>query len=1664
MEQNPIEESPENLHPSKGTDSPIDENTKESNNEETSPPQRPPFKILPSLPDVGIYKKLTSIIPKTLLLTPMSPVDVKSDPLGSPLEEEIDTAAPVGELRSLNYFVNIFTTAVVYAGLGGIASVKSKTEELSEGKEGRKLDIQEELASVDETEVVEGVDEDQDDDTEYDEEDIEDEEEDEDEEDRVIGNKDAEKIENDSQIESANLRIQEAQIRHDQGGDDEKVTNLLASLTANKHLDELYKVELERDTHLLSSSIRPPLKRPSIIEHGLEGLQAVAMTAGTAVATKTEPSDESSLPSRDELSTFQNSILDNLDPHLIRESFLLKAKEGETTNNTEDKAKQQRLYLQIADKLQLVFELSDDDYFYGNYNAWLIKDVLLQGHLYLTRESILFFAFLPKRYSSGGGDEEVIQTGSLGMKATKYGETILTTVLTHRFWAILRAETLSFYSSTTDLYFPTLVVDLNTCLRVEIMNSNVNNAATPNENGGFRMGATSPRNNGSSRNSISDDSSIEIDISADDAENVIGGVWFKLVTTKKSYRFHTDNLYSARQWVNNLTKIIFQKQNSNPRNEVLFKIPLEKVIDFQRNMLFTSEEDDPEDAQATTCCVKFTEGDDMRESTHHILTEKVKKRFRKKEVSPPLGNSSFGLDEVYFLFFKNGENFYDKLKDIILERENGEVKADSRRNRKTDVLMDMAKKIVRRDSIDSNSTGRSSKESSRPRSRTISTLNPSTHNQLVKSVMLQPIKNDSETLSARSLTPPPAAPPVTVTLSPTASKMKKIGRLTTPGKLLTRHRSKSCDISRPSSPETETTTLSTPDMNNLSSTSNQVHLPRPLSVTGLKNLNMSFETSQRKIDVAESRYAEEKENDTRNSDGSTNTGLDPSSVPVVLSTPLNLTDPSELDHEPKTKQNKLKTLGKSIKALKNVSNMWLANPTHIVEAVLDDPYFVRDADARDISERHFHNHFLLNSTKKLISSYYCHLQRSIPVYGKLYLGDSELCFRSLLPGVSTRMILPLSDIETCHKEKSMKLTYSGLVIVIRGHEELFFEFGTQKSRDDCEWMILLELEKNTNQFVEDKSISKNSRESKPKFLFGDTPELDIKLASSRIENARIKLFEDKINAAAGLDVPIILEDSPFFKTEIRPSTSYNFTLLSIGSRGDVQPYIALAKGLIAEGHNVTIATHKEFESWVLDHNIKFKEVAGNPTELMSLMVTHGSMSLGFIKEASSKLRGWITELLTTSWEACQGSDVLIESPSAMGGVHIAEALGIPYFRAFTMPWTRTRAYPHAFIVPDQKKGGSYNYLSHVMFETVFWKGISSQVNRWRVEVLGIPRTNLFKLQQTKIPFLYSISPTVFPPSVDFPDWVKVTGYWFLDEGADKKYEPPVELAEFLEKAHKDKKKIVYIGFGSIVVSDAKTLTTAVVDAVLDADVRCILNKGWSDRLSKNEEKNEPEVELPAEIYNTGNIPHDWLFPRIDAAVHHGGSGTTGATLRAGLPTVIKPFFGDQFFFASRVEDLGVGLSLKKLNAKSLSRCLKTATTDTRMIEKAHKVRDRIKHENGVLNAVECIYSELEYARNLILTKQLDHEREIKSETQTPVVYEEDELEIEDEEEDEEEDLEDDDGASIEMVAKKFKQKMAPTIQTEKVEDDGEVDAAEIDLSTSDGNGRESASDGSWQIL
>lgn len=1255
---------------------------------------------------------------------------------------------------------------------------------------------------------------------------------------------------------------------------------------------------------------------------------------------------------------FQNSLINNLEPFLIETSEIIRFKDIQRTDTggTPEslQMKKELLLLLVANKLQNTFLLKDDDYFYGNFNVWLVRDVLLQAHIYVTLDSILFFSFLPV-YDAGSHIDssteglsdnswQDIQTGPLGMKTTRYYDTIFSSPITHRFWAILRPETLSIYTNATDLYFPTLVIDLKSCIKAEISDKHYQkNASTKPSPSERSSGYGTPLDEDTDLSSFLNKEAPNA-YTEEELDSSASLALFKVVTRKKTYRFYTDSLYSARQWVSNITKVVFYLTNSNPSNQVLLKIPFDNIMTVDkleiRSENNSTTEKSEDNGNPMLISVKYYELKRQNKDSHNA--QKLRRKLHLVNLQENKNFSNYDEAVRHFLLFDGGNELYALISDIA-QRNHSMRETHPQQYRHHSMALNS---VVTHVSLEVGCM------EAKPTISTVTSLK--SNNEILYKTASQGV--------------PSSAPDLLIYRAETNSsgssqlKIKKLGRTLSSNKLFT---SKSKSDNR-ENPEYQSEGAMTP------LSPSEANLSKALSLSALMQMNMAFESTYKDSGKLDERYLEVL---FRRTPEFLKYSKIEYLIPQVASRPVMSVLQMGGDFENEEKdvrfQHKLARLGSHILEF---PTRW-GGINHYEKLEPHDTHFVNDYKSRKISVHHFQLHFSFNNEMALIASYYVHLHKHIPVFGKLYLGAEGLCFRSLLPGVHTKMIVPLNDVNYCHKQKAINIAYFGLVVGLMGDEKIYLEFYSQKARDDCEsvlFKILGDYRKSKHLSDGTDAVSRSSA------AILKQKSLEVQQASTfRIQNSRLKLFEDRINNLVKMDVPIILEDSPFYQTEIRPINSFNFTLLTIGSRGDVQPYIALAKALMKEGHRVTIATHKEFESWVQGHQISFKPIAGNPADLMDLMVIHGAASLSFLKEAKEKFGGWLKQLMKSSWEACQDSEILIESPSTMVGIHIAEALEIPYMRAFTMPWTRTRAYPHAFVVPDKKRGGSYNYLTHVMFEMIFWKSLSGYINKWRVNHLGLPKTNLYKMAQNRVPFLYNVSPAVLSPSVDFPDWVKVTGYWFLNEVSN--YTPPEELVQFLDKARKENKKVVYIGFGSIVVKSAKTLTQAIVDAVEDAGVYCVMNRGWSDRLDAKGE----DVALPESVYDSGNLPHDWLFPHIDAAVHHGGSGTTGASLKAALPTIIKPFFGDQFFYANRVEHIGAGIALRKLNSSSLSKALEVATLDSRIIQRAKFISERISQDCGINSAIEAIYNELEYARSLILAKASSNRSEGRTAPQTP---------------------------------------------------------------------------------
>lgn len=429
----------------------------------------------------------------------------------------------------------------------------------------------------------------------------------------------------------------------------------------------------------------------------------------------------------------------------------------------------------------------------------------------------------------------------------------------------------------------------------------------------------------------------------------------------------------------------------------------------------------------------------------------------------------------------------------------------------------------------------------------------------------------------------------------------------------------------------------------------------------------------------------------------------------------------------------------------------------------------------------------------------------------------------------------------------------------------------------------------------------------------------------------------------------------------------NIAILITGSRGDVQPFIALGKKLQTHGHRVRIGTHGNFRELVLENGLEFYSIGGDPEQLMAYMVKNPGVlpSLESVKAGDVGARKADLEaMLLGAWHACTEAcdehdkrngngkesrpfvaDAIISNPPTYASLHIAERLAIPLHYMFTMPWSPTTAFPHPLAQLDSSRteAGVRNYLSYTQIELLTWLGLTDIINRFRRRTLLLepidPTWGTNLVSRLKVPHTYCWSPALIPKPADWGSHIGISGFFFLSKASS--YQPDAKLQAFLNAGEPP----VYIGFGSIVVDNPDAFTKVILEAVKKAGVRALVSKGWS---------NVGGSDVPDNVFLLGNVPHDWLFQHVSAVVHHGGAGTCAIGLALGLPTVIVPFFGDQFWWAGIVHRAGAGpkaVPYKELTADKLSESIKEALQpDIR--NRAQELSQKIKSEDGVATAAD----------------------------------------------------------------------------------------------------------------
>ena len=409
-------------------------------------------------------------------------------------------------------------------------------------------------------------------------------------------------------------------------------------------------------------------------------------------------------------------------------------------------------------------------------------------------------------------------------------------------------------------------------------------------------------------------------------------------------------------------------------------------------------------------------------------------------------------------------------------------------------------------------------------------------------------------------------------------------------------------------------------------------------------------------------------------------------------------------------------------------------------------------------------------------------------------------------------------------------------------------------------------------------------------------------------------------------------------------------ILTIGSRGDVQPYVALGVGLKRAGYDVQICTAEMFREFVEEQGLGF---AALPNDLPALLGAETG------KKAIEDLQGMIgwfrvtvrlirtvkpifRELLTSSWEASRdfSPDLLIYN-SKMPGVHIAEKLGIPCVLGIPFPQLVPTKEMPTLGMPDIS---FFNLHSYRIVRLVMGM-YGGFINDFRTKTLGLPKASRFPglhhmANGVAVPVFHAFSRHIVERPNDWPEGSIITGYWFMKDPS----EPSGKLVDFLKNGEPP----VYVGFGSMSGRKAEATTRVVVEALEKARVRGIIASGWGGLDPKD---------LPDSILGIKGAPHEWLFPRVSAVVHHGGAGTTAAGLRAGKPTVICPFFGDQPFWGERVHQLGIGpkpIPQRKLSVDRLSSAICEAVTNQGMRDKAEEIGRLIREEDGIAAAVSAV--------------------------------------------------------------------------------------------------------------
>ena len=404
------------------------------------------------------------------------------------------------------------------------------------------------------------------------------------------------------------------------------------------------------------------------------------------------------------------------------------------------------------------------------------------------------------------------------------------------------------------------------------------------------------------------------------------------------------------------------------------------------------------------------------------------------------------------------------------------------------------------------------------------------------------------------------------------------------------------------------------------------------------------------------------------------------------------------------------------------------------------------------------------------------------------------------------------------------------------------------------------------------------------------------------------------------------------------------TILTYGSRGDVQPFLPLSLRLMDEGHSVRLAAPFRFKSSIEEHGIDFVPLAGDPEDLSRRLNNVGHNFVKLLHELMNHAVEIGADVWHQSEAACQDADLILHTfTHAVGGHTLAREKNIPDIHIQTFPmFTPTGDYPNITMPHGMPR--LLNRFTHKFSSKITWwtYRIGFECVRRRA---GFPKRQLYWPFDHdpfchRTPILCAWSPNVLPASNDWPPRVHVNGYYFFSR--NNSYRPPAELLSFLQEAESP----VCVSLGSMVNRDQEKIDHIMRGSLKKTRNRGIIVSGWGG-VKKSSSKSLLYLEA---------VSHDWLLPRCKIVIHHGGAGTTAARLGAGIPNIVVPFMADQPFWGERVHSIDAGpkpILVKNLSLETLT-CSIAEAEDESIRKPAQAVGQKIRNEDGTGEAAKWI--------------------------------------------------------------------------------------------------------------